>query len=98
MCEHLGYCDASLTMFPLCDPLKKVIIFTKYLVNIYFISMLSVMLSDFLKCYMDFHIKTGTPLNFRALGMFHQAEVFTELLPGCCHGRFLSPETSKTTE
>lgn len=25
----------------------------------------------------------------------HRAEVFIELLPGCCHGRFLSPEITK---
>lgn len=30
--------------------------------------------------------------------MFRQAEVFEELLPGCCQGRFLSRVTVKTTE
>lgn len=30
-----------------------------------------------------------------SVGISHRAEVFIELLPGCCHGRFQSPEITK---
>lgn len=38
-----------------------------------------------------------TPPHTLSVGIFHQTEVFTELLPGGCHGRYPSPETTAIT-
>lgn len=38
------------------------------------------------------------PPSYRSqFGIYHQAEVLVDVLPGCCHGRYQRPETTTIT-